>query len=65
MVTASIVIPTRTLDAIRPPSNDERMAQWAARYFMAGYHRAPRSEAEFYAAEQCAMAAVDMMEGVK
>lgn len=56
-----IVIPARTLDAIRPPSNDERMAAWASRYFMGGYHR--MTEGDLYAAEQCAMAHVDEQEG--
>lgn len=28
-------------ESIRPLSNDERRAAWAARYFSAGYHRIP------------------------
>jgi hypothetical protein len=38
-----VIYETRTLESIRPPSNDERMAAWAAKYFSAGYHRAPPS----------------------
>ena len=30
---------TQSADSIRVPTNDERRAQWAARYFGAGYHR--------------------------
>lgn len=32
---------TRTVEAIRPRSNDERRAQWASRYFAQGNHREP------------------------
>jgi len=32
---------TRTNEAIRPRSNDERRAAWAARYFAQGAHREP------------------------
>lgn len=32
---------TRTIEAIRPRTNDERRAAWAARYFAQGNHRAP------------------------
>ncbi len=31
----------RNMEAIRPPSNDERRAHWAARYFALGLHRRP------------------------
>lgn len=34
-----MIFDTRTLESIRPPSNDERMAAWAAKYFSAGFHR--------------------------
>lgn len=34
-----MIYETRTLESIRPPSNDERMAAWAAKYFSAGFHR--------------------------
>jgi len=32
-----------TYGDLRPLSNDERMAQWAARYFSAGLHRNPEN----------------------
>jgi len=32
---------TRTVESIRPRSNDERRAAWAARYFAQGNHREP------------------------
>ncbi|WP_161487754.1 MULTISPECIES: hypothetical protein [unclassified Rhodanobacter] len=32
---------TRTVESIRPRSNDERRAQWAAKFFGAGHHRQP------------------------
>jgi hypothetical protein len=32
----------RTMEALRPLSNDERRAQWAARYFAQGHHRTPQ-----------------------
>jgi hypothetical protein len=35
------VMHTRTVESIRPRSNDERRAQWAAKFFAAGYHRQP------------------------
>lgn len=38
----SIVIATRTRDALRVPDNDERRAEWAARYYGAGLHRDER-----------------------
>ena len=31
----------RSNEAIRPPSNDERIAAWAFKYFAAGFHRRP------------------------
>jgi hypothetical protein len=30
-----------SMEAIRAPSNDERLAHWAARYFAMGHHRRP------------------------
>lgn len=36
-----IVTPTHTMRALRPPTNDERRAAWAARYYRAGLHRKP------------------------
>lgn len=30
-----------TMDAIRPLSNDDRLAHWASKYFAAGFHRRP------------------------
>ncbi|HXS04854.1 MAG TPA: hypothetical protein VN731_10285 [Rhodanobacter sp.] len=30
-----------TMESIRPRSNDERMAHWAAKYFALGFHRRP------------------------
>lgn len=36
-----IVIPADTMRALRPPTNDERRADWAYRYFRAGLHRNP------------------------
>lgn len=35
------VMHTRTIESIRPRSNNERYAQWAAKFFAAGYHREP------------------------
>lgn len=32
---------TQAAESIRVPSNDERVAAWAAKYFGAGYHRRP------------------------
>ena len=32
---------TQAAESIRVPSNDERIAAWAAKYFGAGYHRRP------------------------
>lgn len=32
---------TQAAESIRVPSNDERVAAWAAKYFGAGCHRAP------------------------
>lgn len=37
------VIPADDLEATRPLSNDERMAGWASKYFLAGHHRRPRN----------------------
>jgi hypothetical protein len=36
-----VIYDTSTLESIRPPSNDERMAAWACKYFSGGYHRDP------------------------
>ena len=33
-----IVMPTYSVETIRPLSNDERRAEWASRYFCAGNH---------------------------
>lgn len=33
------VVSARTMDAIRPLSNDERYAAWAQMYYGAGLHR--------------------------
>ena len=38
---STILMHARSMDAIRPRSNDERRGEWAARYFAAGYHRIP------------------------
>ena len=38
---AAMLMHTRNLEAIRPRSNDERRASWAARYFALGHHRRP------------------------
>ena len=35
------ILHARTNETIRPPSNDERRASWAAKYFCAGFHRRP------------------------
>lgn len=35
------IMHTRRVDAIRPLSNDERRALWAAKYFAQGHHRQP------------------------
>jgi hypothetical protein len=32
---------TQLAESVRPPSNDERRAEWAAKYFGAGYHNRP------------------------
>lgn len=32
---------TQRAESVRPPSNDERRAEWAAKYFGAGYHNRP------------------------
>ena len=32
---------TQRAESVRPPSNDERRAEWAAKYFGAGYHLRP------------------------
>ncbi|WP_395119674.1 hypothetical protein ACFCQI_01790 [Rhodanobacter sp. FW102-FHT14D06] len=32
---------TQAAESIRVPTNDERVAAWAAKYFGAGYHRRP------------------------
>ena len=31
----------RSMEAIRPLSNDDRLAHWASKYFAAGHHRRP------------------------
>lgn len=31
-----------SIESVRPPSNDERRAHWAIRYFAAGWHRTPQ-----------------------
>lgn len=36
-----IVHTTDTWRDLRPPSNDERRAEWAAKYYRAGLHRRP------------------------
>lgn len=33
---------SRSIESVRPPSNDERRAHWAIRYFAAGWHRTPQ-----------------------
>ena len=37
----SSLMHARSMEAINPPTNDERRAQWASKYFAAGYHRIP------------------------
>jgi hypothetical protein len=37
----AVIYDTRTMESIRPLSNDERMAAWACKYFAAGYHHTP------------------------
>lgn len=36
------VMHARNWSAIRPLSNDERRAQWAARFYAQGHHRTPQ-----------------------
>lgn len=36
------VMHARTWAAIRPLSNDERRAMWAARFYAQGHHRTPQ-----------------------
>jgi hypothetical protein len=38
----SSIVHARTWAALRPPSNDERRAQWAARFYSQGHHRTPQ-----------------------
>lgn len=35
------IMHTRSNEAIRPPSNDERRASWAAKFYAIGFHRRP------------------------
>lgn len=36
------IMHARRVDAIRPLSNDERRAMWAARFYAQGHHRTPQ-----------------------
>ncbi len=33
---------SRSIESVRPQTNDERRAHWAIRYFAAGWHRKPQ-----------------------
>lgn len=33
---------SRDIESVRTPSADERLATWAAKYFLRGHHRAPQ-----------------------
>ncbi len=37
----ALLMHARNMEAIRTPSNDERRASWASRYFALGLHRRP------------------------
>jgi hypothetical protein len=40
-MSAFLIHATQAAESIRVPSNDERVAAWAAKYFGASHHRAP------------------------
>ena len=35
------ILHARSNEAIRPPSNDERRAHWAKKFYALGFHRRP------------------------
>ena len=35
------ILHARSNEAIRPPSNDERRASWAQKFYALGFHRRP------------------------
>lgn len=37
-----MIMHARSLESVRPLSNDERRAAWARRYFLRGHHRNPQ-----------------------